>query len=450
MSKTSTSTLSSYVTEELITYLGEGALNSTQYVETIDYSGLEIQDFDRLKKLHFVLYEDVVDYIEKLPERLRRIKTVTNHDDEVVRGEVRGSVDWQQTIQQRAAVGYDDPTLFVVSNPEVEYDIPENRVVKKLLALIAEPLTEDIEAIKQEWRDMWDDRDIVNLQQTLAHNIYLDALPSPDEISLSSRDLTTARRSRHRLYAEGYRLYRLYDDLMNNRFDRQAVRDLLTETLITPTKDYKLFELFCVFGVVRRLQQRYPKMELQPIKPKMEALAWLDSPDRRVEVYYDQNGPLSFFEAYPDSDTLAKLGVPKMVQRQAEAFEAQERAVEDFLSRGSQHSFYSGRPDFLVLVYQKEGTSEQTADDAGELTDVLLGEVKYTRSKRTFSRGLRELFEYLYFARKNDQYLFGEAGMDSKVVGILCTDGVSTDTDSSEGVTHVTTDVLGDVFSAGP
>lgn len=438
------------MTEELITYLGEGALNSTQYAETIDYSGLDIQDFDRLKKLHFVLYEDVVDYIEKLPERLRRIRTVTNHDDEVVRGEVRGSVDWQQTFQQRAAVGYDDPTLFVVSNPEVEYDIPENRVVKKLLAAISEPLTEDIEAIEQEWREMWDDRDIVNLQQTLAHNIYLDALPSPDEITLSSRDLTTARRSRHRLYTQGYRLYRLYDDLLNNRFDRQAVRDLLTDTLVTPTKDYKLFELFCVFGVIRHLQQRFPQLELRPIQPEMEALAWLDSPDRRVEVYYDQNGPLSFFEAYPDSGELAKLGVPEMVQRQAEALEAQQRAVEDFLSQGSQHSFYSGRPDFLILVYQKEMSSEQMFEDETELTDVLLGEVKYTRSDSTFSRGLRELFEYLHFVRENDQYLFGEEKMDCEVTGILCTDGVSTDTVSSEGVTHVMTSKLVTALSNRP
>ncbi|WP_137285479.1 hypothetical protein [Halorussus salinisoli] len=446
MAKTSTSRLSSYVTEELITYLGEGALNSAQYAKTIDYSGLEIEDFDRLKKLHFVLYEDVVDYIEMLPERLRRIKTVTNHDDAVVRGEVRGAVDWRQTVQKRANVGYDDPTLFVVNNSEVEYDIPENRVVKKLLAAIAEPLTEDIEAIEQEWRDMWDDRDIVNLQQTLAHNIYLDALPSSDEISLSSRDLTTARRSRHRLYTEGYRLYRLYDDLMNSRFDRQEVRDLLTETLVTPTKDYKLFELFCVFGVIRQLQQQYSELELRPIKPEMEALAWLDSPNRRVEIYYDQNGPLSFFEAYPDSDELAKLGVPEMVQRQAEAFEAQERAVEDFLSRGSQHTFYSGRPDFLVLVYRKEDASGPTDEDEGELTDVLLGEVKYTRSKATFSRGLRELFEYLYFVRENDQYLFGEKAVDGEVVGILCTDGVNTDTDTSEGVTHITTDNIVNVL----
>lgn len=434
MAKTDPATLRSAVTEELITYLGAGTLNQEQYAETIDYAGLEINNFDQLKKLHFVLAPDVIEYVEQIPEWLRRIKTVTREQTETVRGEIRGSIDWRQTHQERAKAGYDDPTLFAVNDAEIAYDIPENRVVKKLLAAIAEPLTTDIEPIDYEWRAMWDDQDIVELQQILANNLYLDALPAPEEITLSERDLATARRSRHRLYTESHRLYRLYDDLLNDRFEKNAVQKLLSETLITPPEDHKLFELFCVFGVLRQLRNRYPELELRRVDTDTEVLAQLEDEKRHLEVYYDQTGPLKFFETYPTAAELADQDAPEMVYRHAAALEAQERAADAFLSKGSQRSFFSGRPDFLVLHYdvEDEGSSKT-------LTEAIIGEVKYTRSASTFSSGLRELLEYLHFAREEQAYLFGGEESDVEVSGYLCTDGVETETTTAESVRHLTT-----------
>ena len=305
MAKTDPATLRAAVTEELITYLGAGTINQERYAEAIDYAGLQIENFDQLKKLHFVLAPDVVEYVERISDWIRRVKTVTREQTETVRGEVRGSIDWRQTHQTRAKAGYDDPTLFVVRDAEIEYDIPENRVVKKLLTVIAEPLTDVIEPIDYEWRAMWDDQDIVGLQQLLAHNLYLDALPAPEAITLSERDLTAARQSRHRLYTESHRLYRLYDDLLNDRFGETGVQELLSETLITPPADHRLFELFCVFGVIRRLRERYPDLELRRVDTETDVLARLESETERLEVYYDQSGPLRFFEAYPSHEELA-------------------------------------------------------------------------------------------------------------------------------------------------
>ncbi len=434
MAKTDPATLRSAVTEELITYLGAGTLNQAQYAEAIDYAGLEIDNFDQLKKLHFVLAPDVIDYIEQVPEWVRRIKTVTREQTETVRGEIRGSIDWRQTHQERAKAGYDDPALFVVNDAEIAYDIPENRVVKKLLAAIAGPLTTEIEPIDYEWRSMWDDQDIVELQQILASNMYLDALPDPEEITLSERDLATTRRSRHRLYTESHRLYRLYDDLLNDRFENDGVQELLSETLITPPETHKLFELFCVFGVLRQLRNRYPTLELRRIDTNTEVLAMLEDETRQLEVYYDQTGPLTFFETYPSASELATQDAPEMVHRHVAALEAHERAADAFLDKGSQRSFFNGRPDFLVLHSEldDEGSSKT-------LTEAIIGEVKYTRSASTFSSGLRELLEYRHFAREEQTYLFGSEATDVEVIGCLCTDGVETDTATAESIRHLTT-----------
>jgi hypothetical protein len=436
--KTTTSELRRYITEELITYLGSGSLNTGQYVDSVDYSGLNVESFDELKQLHFVLYSDVVHYIHRLPDRIRRVKTVTRQQRETVRGGVRGTIDWQQTIRERGAVGYDDPTLFVVSNPAVKYDIPENRVLKKLLSVIAEPLTDQVEAIDQDWRSMWDDRDIVGLQ-TLKHNIYLDALPTSGAISLSDRDLETARRSRHQLYSEGHRLYRLYDDLMNNRFTRDPVRELLSETLVVPDQDHKLFELFCVFGILKKLRSLYSGLQMQQIDSNSSVLAAFDGPEQYVEVYYDQNGPLRFFEEYPSAENLDDPAIPDMLYRHRVALDSYENSLNSFLEKGTQHSFFNGRPDLLILRYQK---SEGDSNGNKNLSEVLISEIKYTQSTATFSQGLRQLFEYMYFVQSSEGYVFNIGEDNPRVTGVLCTDGVDTETSSTDEITHLTTQSL--------
>lgn len=106
--------------------------------------------------------------------------------------------------------------------------------------------------------------------------------------------------------------------------------------------------------------------------------------------------------------------------------------VTDFLLI-TDRRFYTGRPDILVLKYDTTGNDEQ-------LTDVLIGEVKHTTAPETFATGLRELSEYLYFARTNTEYLFDTSASSVSVTGLICTDGVTTAADSSHDITHLTAD----------
>jgi hypothetical protein len=435
MVKTPPEELASYVTDELVTYLGSGHLNEFALTSAIDFSGLDIEGLDQLKQLHFVLSDDVVEFIQKLPERLRRVKSVSQQTSQLERGAVRGKIDWQGTIQTRAKTGFDDRTLFVVDRPEVEYDIPENRVLKKLLAVIAEPLARDIEGTTQEWRAAWDDADIVRLQRTLANNVYLDALPSPAEITLSGRDLQSARESRHRLYAEAARLYRLYDDLLNDRLNRPAVQELLRETLVVPTEPHRLFELCCVFGTIRRLQRAYGNLTLQRVEPGMDEVARLKSDEHRIDVYYDQTGPLRFTEPLPSVAELQERGADDRFIRLARAAEKHQEAMATFLDQSSERLLYSGRPDVIILRYERHENGGK------QLSDCVIGEAKYTESEATFSAGVRELLEYVAFAQNESEYLDDSS---VEVTGLIYSDGVETEIDRVSTLRHFTTDSLKD------
>ncbi|WP_299269819.1 hypothetical protein [Halorientalis sp.] len=107
--------------------------------------------------------------------------------------------------------------------------------------------------------------------------------------------------------------------------------------------------------------------------------------------------------------------------------EQHETMLDSCLGRGTRHALFRGRPDIVIELYDSEGRKN--------LTDVVLGEIKYTDSQQTFSKGLEELLSYLEFAQR-DGYL---SDLDVDCRGVLITDGVETDVPTSADgrITHI-------------
>jgi hypothetical protein len=225
----------------------------------------------------------------------------------------------------------------------------------------------------------------------------------------------------------------LYDDLLNDRLNRPAVQELLRETLVVPTEPHRLFELCCVFGTIRRLQRAYGELTLRRVEPGMDAVARLESDEYRIDVYYDQTGPLRFTEPLPSVAELQDRDADERFIRLAHAGEQHQEAMATFLDQSSERLLYSGRPDVLVLRYERGDSGDE------RLIDCVIGEAKYTESKATFSAGVRELLEYVAFVRNEREYL-DESSVD--VTGVIFTDGVKTETDRVSDLRHFTTDSL--------
>ncbi|WP_410766800.1 hypothetical protein [Haloferax sp. DFSO60] len=431
--KTPRADLESSVANELLAYLGNGEINAVQLAETHTPQFESLDTVTELKTLHFVLSERVQNFVSVLPERLRRISTTTRSQTVQTQGEVRGQIDWKQTLESRAARGYDDPTLFTINTPAVESNTPENRVLKCVLSVLADGI-KLLKEVDQPWWKGWDDPSPEWVIRQLEENVYLSRLPSVSEITLSARDLNAARCSRHEFYVDCYELHRLFDDFVNDRYENTDVQKLFVETLVTPASDAKLFELYCVIQYLRRFDtvQGY---KIQRIQPGMGAFATFEATNGRVEVYYDRTGPLSFSEQFPDSDSLRQRGTPEPLQRMVLAYEEYQGVVSEFLDKSSNSGLYSGRPDLLAIVYGPNDCIEK----------ITIGEVKYTRSKQTFARGLRELCEYLYFLQHNAEFLYGSNEVNvPEIRGIIFSDGVSTEVGEFDSIKHLTTSMLAD------
>lgn len=413
MSKLAVDRLVGEVQDELVTFLQSGTIAEADVVSTLDFTDLEIDDFARLKRIHFCLSDPVVGFVKKLPERVRSIKTANQRERVHTRGEVRGSIDWNQTTKLRHTDSYGDRTVFACESPYVEYDIPENLVLKRLLWVVHRTAERELANFDYGWRrDQWSDEKLRGFRRLYSRNIHLNRIQDGADIEPTARDLTAARTSREPLYAEAYDLYDTYRRLQSTQYDDPAVQSILRETLVVPERLPRLFELFCVFKLIRLLSNLYPRFTLQVIEPGAAEIARLESDTHRIEVYHDQQGNLQFHEPLGDVEAETPY-----FRRYQDVLETHVELMDAFLNRGAGQALYSGRPDIVVEVYKKE-------TDTAHPNRVLLGEIKYSDNDQTFARGLRELLEYTRFARIGDTYL--RETPDINVGGLLISDGVET------------------------
>ena len=238
--------------EELGTYLRSGALNTNALTRSLDYEGLDIEDWERIKHIHFCLADDVHDFISALPDRVRRIKTEHQRENIHTQGEVRGSINWSATLRTRSESGYADRSRFVCNTPYTEYDIAENRVLKRLLWQIHRTVTDELQSVEYDWRQkFWTDDQLASFDRLYKQNVHLNRIKDGPAISVSGQDMTTARQSRLPLYTEAYDLYDMFQRLQADTLDAD-ITELLADTLVIPTDTPTLFELFCCLEDRRR------------------------------------------------------------------------------------------------------------------------------------------------------------------------------------------------------
>ncbi len=415
-------TIRSRVTEQLLAYLGAGHIEATKLPQTLNPQDFDFTDPERVKQIHFVLSSRVQRFLEALPSRLRQLKMTTTTRRRKTRGAIHGQVDWEETITRQAQQGFTDPTVFTIRTKVTQVQTPENQLVKKLLGIILAGV-ERLEELDPAWQPE-QERSAAWLRKTLEEHVHLRALPAPEEISLTERELETVRRSRHELYTEAYRLYRCYQDFLADRLTNDDVREIYRETLIAPAETSTLFELYCLFEVIDA--QTIGEPMLAEIEPGMSEFARLKTPDGHVEIYNNQGEPLNLSYPMPSDDELSET-VPRVIRQQLAAKRATWDAQRELLDGNPHERYYQGQPDLLWLRFTDAG-SEQ------ELAEVRIGEAKYTRGTQRFKDGLEQLQEYLHLARWDGEFLIES---EIPVSGYLFTDSVQTESDTAGLLTHI-------------
>jgi len=319
MAKTTEEALLGEIADDFQTYLRKGV--RFDRVIGSAHADLDIDDIETLLRIHFVLTDaeddssevGVLDFMRQLEDRIRQMKTTTAPESFQYRGEIRGQIDWQGTVKTRARAGRLDEPLFVCTQPEEHYNIDENLVLKRLLTIIHEIVTDDLAYALDnpegyDWLNEWvtphtggSGRGVESAAEMLdriyEQNIYLQRINVVDT-DITDRTIESVKRSRSQFYQDAAVLLDRYRQLMNHELDSTEARDILNHTLIAPANTDTLFELYWVFRVL----DSYEGVEYRVLTDSRDSpsmIATWEQDGSRFVLSHDATGEgLSFSESY--------------------------------------------------------------------------------------------------------------------------------------------------------
>lgn len=450
MPRTTDRELLEAIAEDFHTYLRRGV--RFERVIGSAHPELDIDDIETLLRIHFVLTDageddvsvGVLDFMRELEVRIRHMKTTTSRESIERRGEIRGQIDWQQTVKRRSRAGRIDEPIFVSRLPEEHYDIDENLVLKRLLSVIHDIVTKDLAyAIENpdgyDWLGAWvdpgadgSDRDpesaAAMLKRIYERNIYLQRIDVEDT-EITARTIESVKRSRSQFYQEAAVLLDRYRQLRNHELDSDEARAILDRTLIAPENPEVLFELYWLFRILDAYDDvQYRVLTDQRDNPSTIAI-WEEYGFRYV-ISHDSTGRKLTFNESPEGEVIEPDGY---LYRMNEVLSRWHSLSERILDRQGRNSLWGGRPD-IVLERHREDESEGWV-----LEQVFIGEVKYTQDVDYVATGLRELLEYMAFVRhRTDEKEYVEEPEDVlesvSVRGLLFVDDLDRETTSDEEI----------------
>jgi hypothetical protein len=384
------------LSQDVLAYVMHGSFPERHLVEELSPEGIDgrFEEYEDLVRLHFLLRSDVVEFVQKLPRRLRNIETATENVSRTTRGAVEGRIDWPGTVKQRHARNPRDRSLFVCERRSENYDTDQNLVLKRLLAVVHETLTSCADLFERgyDWvTDRWQESlELVDLlRNVFERNVHVTRIREPAAYEPTERMLQRAAASRSDLYREAASL--LEDYRASLRAEEDAIADLLRDTAITPDDEETLLELYVLFRYVSTIEgMSDEQFTLRTIQSGSQEVARMERDEQEVVLYHDNSGGhrgLSFVpeEFETPREELSRAGV---IQR-----EAQSVAESYFRDRELRQS--TGRPDVIVL---------EVRDD--EQRKYLVTEIKNSTNYDTVRSGIKETLEYLAFLRQDDDLVF--------------------------------------------
>jgi len=358
----------------------------------------------------------VMDFVALLPQRLRSLDATITQDLQILDGEIRGRVDWQETIKHRHSTGNPDSQLFACRIQEQTVLSSRNRVLLKLLGEIQRVYTEFDESIvgdgdRPGWFLEWGSDGLTRrrLESALGNVHFADV--DRDSISVTNHELTTVRSDREPLYREAAALLSYYRRLMNGALTTEQKQQLFNMDVFTPDENNEgadIFELYWIFKLI----DSFDDASLQPLSSiNDEFIAGWQTDDAEYRMYNDWNGrsetsgttgPTELLDMHPpdrsdiDPDAVRAdpdLARPGFIQREHESIRRQT------LGEGT------GRRTPDIVLLKLDPTTEPPT-----LERTFIGEVKHSTSSDRLDAGAQQLLEYASYATPGADIQLGYEG----------------------------------------
>lgn len=241
---------------QLYLFKGNVSLNDDTVENLFELSH---DDLIILKAVHFLLSSKVRNFIKILPQLVRNLSHSTRKESEVMKGNIRGRINWAETFKERMSLGFDDKSLFVCNPPSKYYDLEENQLLKYVLKRIIylkrnylefiHPENFDIDRIDEnkDWYTIVNDN--FEISSKILKKVYFNDI---SDVKIKSKHLRKCIKNRNLLYHKVFDVYQLYESLFISN-DEDELRQLLNTRIIKTADADKLYEIYVFFNLVKSL-----------------------------------------------------------------------------------------------------------------------------------------------------------------------------------------------------
>lgn len=340
----------------------------------------------------------VLDFVSLLPHRLRSLERATRQQTTLFEGEVRGQIDWSQTIKERSRTGSSQGQQYACRVRERTVHTKKNRVLVTLLYQIKEIVdrfrAKHDPSSDLEWFSIWTgSRDIGDTLSQQLNNVNLSDL-DVENIAVDARTLQDVTKAREPLYREAATLLANYRRLTGGGLHDQEAKQLLLAEPFAPTEDDDsyLFELYWIFEILEELGAT----NIKHITSESDLIALWEDDYSEYRMYNDWNGRDNNGR---DDEHFLEIRITDeevdLMEWQGEAYEefAHRRHAIHKLQRRIGRSAFNFRygnlktPDIVILKLDHDTTPPT-------LERLFIGEVKYSVNNTTIKEGIVQLLEY--------------------------------------------------------
>lgn len=369
------------IKDDLIYYFRNGFINPKFFFE---FQDVKFNDMKEILNIHFIISPAVYDYITTLDTSIDQLRHSTEPKKDVLQGEIRGRIIWNETMQERYRTGNTTNMTFVCASTDKLYNTKENIVLKKSLEILEEIIFKDVGMARFQKYHWFKNGEFImsTVKKLLNRNIYIKRIDT-SKIDISTKMLNDVLKSRKKIYRDAAQIIKYYNLIMSENMD--TINSLLQTTFIEIQDVDEVFELFVIIKYIRN---KFNNVTFNIIDGTEDYFAKAHTVDNnRVLIYHNRSAAkyLNFHITLEDI-----IGTHKYLQQLKNIKEITNKFKELQKSKPN-NTIWAGRPDLIILEFNED-----------YLINITIGEIKYTRDIEYAYTGFKELAEYLEFMEIND------------------------------------------------
>ncbi|MYL54188.1 hypothetical protein GLW08_12655 [Pontibacillus yanchengensis] len=343
----------------------------------LNLTKLSKTDLQLLSKIHFILSEEVKMFVDEVaPSLLKKLSKTSLKENEVLRGHVKGKINWTRTIKERYSTG-GDPSIFVCSRRSAVFDLPENRVLLYLLKQIYHICSEitnyehtEIEGFNVPESDKWDltVKNIGIKTKKLLRNPHVQKIS--DMHYLTNKTLISAEKTRGHMYNKLADVGRRFNEMTNNPLT--YLNNILRGNALRPLSKDTLFEIAVLFNISDFLSSTgWTEKKATLIGSKSNIISHYMLDDLELKVYY-QGLPKSFTKNSKYGPLMADYGLSSKYRRPDIILELTKGSKKTYLiievKRSDKRDYLSdGAYKLFGYIKDFENVKEEDIDIRGVL-----------------------------------------------------------------------------------